>query len=113
MLAGEELELLKHGYHKYFLVGYDCPKCGSCRSEQAFPPDRRINCPRCQTHCPAHLLMTGFTRRELALCEVWAAPINTSKIRRYLPEDASAVFLAPKPTRKAALSPGQRLTAAR
>jgi hypothetical protein len=100
----EALELLKHGFRKYFLVGFDCPKCGCCRSELAFPPEKRIDCPRCQTSCPARLWMIGFTRREaLASCEVWEKPIDISKL--YLRGLGAHI---PKPIRRNLLTRGQR-----
>lgn len=83
MLAGEELELLKHGYIKVFYLGYYCPTCGSCRVAVALPLDcEYISCGRCgHRRCRCGLLrVIGYTKHKLPLKpECWAAPLPEAR----------------------------------
>jgi hypothetical protein len=67
VLAGEEIELLKHGYLKCYYVGGYCPTCGAFRVMAALAPDGEwCACPQCgRSHCNCAVIGSGFTRRVL------------------------------------------------
>ncbi len=75
VFAGQELELLKHGFRRcVYLQGY-CSECGPWRAVVALVPHGEFtSCPRCgRPHCNFGELGWGYTRRTLPHFHVWMA----------------------------------------